>query len=949
MGNMCQTVEPMEAWKVKYPTLSNHERILLATEEGNAEVVEHYLREGGDANRYDISDGDTLLMRASKNNNQKLVKMLLEHGADPNLTLYGDLLNDLDQEWLYCLPDAYRKQSALSQAIINNNWDVVQLLLSSGAYPNVVIVTDTVSQMSAVELCVSKNKYKILELLLNRNCAIYTIVNSYQIANSKKMKDLLFQTLNKSSLSLVCTVQHKLNHISKLLLDSDIDTEYRTNMGETALTIAVKNGNLEAVQLLLQHGANTDTDDLVTAAAMKQQTELLHSLLSHNVSTDNITDGEMLLQYGVRNCYVDLVDLMVRYKKAKFTCPLFKIDREDALVYSCKLGYDDITYLILKALCDGDDNSDSTILTGDNNNSTTLQLFEHILKDNSQCKDLQLAALIYAVKQGNGDVVNSMISNGVDLQLKTTESHTVLFYATEHENMHIVKLLLEHRTNMNCFIEDKHILMHALRHGYDKIARQLVQNYSLVVTRDEVEQLPLHLAIQHRCFATVELMLQCGVSANCYTADGLSALAYAVQCGNVESVTVLLQHGASVNVDIDDEPVLRHAVRKGYDKMVDILIQHCASIDVNNVEGLTLLQLAVISGNVDSINTLIKVTNQTELVTKYPLWALENGYVEFYNALIQHGVNVNDPDNIGRTALFIAALKNDIDMAAWLLQQGATVDVEDKRGSSPILICSVNGHIELMRILAAHSESLGLETAAKSGDMSILGIVLDLADVGLDIRFHKRETALHIACRKKHSEMVQMLCDNDADVTAKDLWNRTPLHEAALSGCDKCMEAVLNNGKDVIEEMDFNGWTALHFSAWGAFDRCVRLLIESGANAQVRDKFGLTPLDYGRFGLRHYHRNEHHKKDCTSNIRLGVSHKNILQLLSRSNVITCSMYTSPYEINPFKQTVTFVDQIRAYVNSQPKCKDAKYEQRYYINIDSCFFFIILLSCQNNVK
>ncbi|MCQ3829148.1 ankyrin repeat domain-containing protein [Microbulbifer elongatus] len=78
-----------------------------------------------------------------------------------------------------------------------------------------------------------------------------------------------------------------------------------------------------------------------------------------------------------------------------------------------------------------------------------------------------------------------------------------------------------------------------------------------------------------------------------------------------------------------------------------------------------------------------------------------------------------------------------------------------------------------------------------------------------------------------------------------DRLNRTKLHYVAIDFPESEHEAkileLVNAGLDP-NNQDKNGWTPLHFAAQGNSISAVRALIKCGANTEVKDVFGNTPL-----------------------------------------------------------------------------------------------------------
>jgi ankyrin repeat protein len=102
---------------------------------------------------------------------------------------------------------------------------------------------------------------------------------------------------------------------------------------------------------------------------------------------------------------------------------------------------------------------------------------------------------------------------------------------------------------------------------------------------------------------------------------------------------------------------------------------------------------------------------------------------------------------------------------------------------------------------------------------------------------------LIMAAQRGHTEIVQILTDNGADVNAS-------LMKSAHIGYPEVVMVLLEAGADV-HAKDLNGYTALMIAAREGHDVIVEMLIEAGADANARDGEGHTALWYARME-RHY-------------------------------------------------------------------------------------------------
>jgi len=151
--------------------------------------------------------------------------------------------------------------------------------------------------------------------------------------------------------------------------------------------------------------------------------------------------------------------------------------------------------------------------------------------------------------------------------------------------------------------------------------------------------------------------------------------------------------------------------------------------------------------------------------------------------------------------------------------------------------------------------------AAQAGDLYGVKLVIDCG-VNPNIQNKDGDTPLHSAALNGKSEVVKLLLEHGADPNIQNKDGMTPLHfateyspwhfaaryspwdSATERGYLRVVKLLLEHGADPnIQNKD--GMTPLHFATERGSPEVVKLLLEHGADPNIQEnKFGWTPLHY---------------------------------------------------------------------------------------------------------
>ncbi|KAG0533048.1 hypothetical protein BDA96_04G158800 [Sorghum bicolor] len=178
------------------------------------------------------------------------------------------------------------------------------------------------------------------------------------------------------------------------------------------------------------------------------------------------------------------------------------------------------------------------------------------------------------------------------------------------------------------------------------------------------------------------------------------------------------------------------------------------------------------------------------------------------------GLDVNSINEAGLTPLTCAIDAGSVDVVQYLLNNGADTETLISTGLTPLVYAVGKGNCEIVQALLCK------------------GAYVDaLTTVG---------AALHLAAQNGRDDIVKVLLDHHADHN-KIAWGvNRPLIYAISARSLKCVKLLIEAGADV---QGIGTETPLALAATDGLTDILKCLVQAGADPNVCDGFGFTPIE----------------------------------------------------------------------------------------------------------
>ncbi|MGL5029329.1 MAG: ankyrin repeat domain-containing protein [Wolbachia pipientis] len=776
--------------------------LLISAQDGNLDKVVEYFIGKRVSLKVKDRDGKTPLELAEQKGHTDIVKVIKQMQLELDKKLLsavknGDLnkVEDFISQGTSLEVKDSNGNTLLHYASQNDHLEVVEYLIKKGAS----LKAKSKDGKTPLDLAVHKNYISIIKFL-----------KKTQLDLDKK----LLAVANGDDLNRV-----------KALVSQGASLEAKDNSNNTPLHSACNNGHVKVVEYLTKEGAslkakNKDGEAPLHAAVQHDSTlEVVEFILNRDLSgiNDITNDGRTPLHLAIQGNKPNTVELLLRkgasiaVKDKNGKTPLDLAKQEDytsivEMIEEVQIALDE---KLLTAVQNGNLNKVKD-LTNQNANVNTRDKYSW-------------TPLHWAAYKGHLEVAEFLVKKGADINAASENLYgsRPIHIAIENNNKNIIEFLLSKEVGVNDTDKQGYTPLHyAAWRGRLEVAKFLIEKGADINAADTstTGKKPIHVAAENNSESVIEFLLEKGVSVDEADKNGWTPLHYAARFGQPEVAKFLIEKGADINVadaSIAGKRPIHVATEENNKDIIEFFLSKGASVNDTDKDGRALLY-----------------------------WASWSGHLDLVKYFIDKGANINAECNDSKTPLDVAKAQKYDNVAEYLQQ--TQLDLNEQ------LLAAVQGE-DFRKVKDLVSRGASLDAKDKEGKIPLhfaaqegsLGMVQFFLDRGANIRAKDMYgwTPLHFASAYGKFNVVKFFLDSNINIRAKDRYGDTPLHLAAQNNNkSEIVESFLDSDANNINDRTNNDWTPLHVAVQGNKPSTVKLLLGRGANIEVQDIFGETPL-----------------------------------------------------------------------------------------------------------
>ena len=366
---------------------------------------------------------------------------------------------------------------------------------------------------------------------------------------------------------------------------------------------------------------------------------------------------------------------------------------------------------------------------------------------------------------------------------------------------------------------------------------------------------PIHIAIKDNMIETVKFLIDELKKTKLNKQAILNSLFhFSAYLGKTEAASLILSEGATIDYKLNKQTALVKALEQGHSELAMMLIDKGADIDIADAEGKTPIEIAKEKKDLQLISTLfMKKGNELKIKGVSNEEIVEN--LSFYLGM---DFDPSMKGKMGETLFHHIAGKGDLHCFGSLLQRYSNFNYFDNNGLTPTDIALLNKKFDLSIVL--------LEKYGKYSEKILIENIDKVDEMGVTLTQHaeshnaKKATQILKSLKTNHFLNTAPIPKNPVTPNTQNIsldlnsYGYSILHKCLLNrNYKEAFNIIFNNeNKNLINDCNNDHMLSpIHIAVILGHEDIVNFLIAMGADVNVCDDQGFTPLMYAR-NKKHY-------------------------------------------------------------------------------------------------
>jgi ankyrin repeat protein len=628
--------------------------------------------------------------------------------------------------------------------------------------------------------------------------------------------------------------------IMKLLLANGADINARDNLGNTVMHMAIPlDWHREVLDFLLIRGANPNLRNeygdtpLHRMIALHRDADLIQRLLAGgaDVSVRNI-EGKTPLHVAVQENMVSYIAPLLSYNS-----DVFAEDNQGVTPFDQAMRNRNLTEnALLPALITPEtvsyrDRAGNTLLHKAIQNHGNTELIRYIIEKGAWINARNEAgdtSFHLVIRQNEEESGKFLLSSLYDLDLFNLNvlGETPLFLIFNApgglREWALTPAAITARDGLG-----NTMLHYAAQWRLNTYIPIIINKGAAIEAKNHAGETPIFEAVKVNAPATIRTLISLGANLSAQNNLGNTPLHAAIRWNTLTGAEVLIKAGADINVPNSQyqKTPLHDAVRLGMSNFVRLLIENGADLEARDYEGATPLIEAIRSGLTGSVGLLAAAgadPRSRDIRGDTPLHiAIAMDRFDMVSLFSNLNSDIHTKNFQGQSPFQMALEKPDSPQLLWTLLTKDKIQAVDEKGRSPLHIAIQHG-----------------------APLFILGLICERGEKITTLDAEGR-TPLRLAVDLEAWDAVRFLIRNGSDIFAVARDGQIPAYLVLDKG-PAAIRALFSG--TVINARDHKGDTILHYAAQykNAGEGTIRLLFELGANKNLRNQNGKSPLQIAR-------------------------------------------------------------------------------------------------------